>query len=296
MSADGARKLFVGGLADAVSETDIRSVFEGAGFVVQHLALPRDRDTGKLRGFAFVTLESEAEASRARSQLQGVNCGGRPLSLREFSQEPPKRGAPGERPKREPEPTVFLGKLPFEATQEQIADLFASKGAGPIVRLTLPLGPDGRPRGFGFATLATQEQVDLAVTRVNGASLSGRQIVVSPAQPRGAPGGAAPRPGGTGDSSGPRRSFSGGAPRFSDRPPAQEGGFDPFEEEIVEPAAFPPPAADARPGRRRESGKKEKKERKRGASGGASVESGRGAGRKRRGGGDNWHRWETDDE
>jgi RNA recognition motif-containing protein len=62
MSADGARKLFVGGLADSASEADIRSVFEGAGVEVEHLALPRDRDTGRLRGFAFITLSSEEEA------------------------------------------------------------------------------------------------------------------------------------------------------------------------------------------------------------------------------------------
>lgn len=297
MSADGARKLFVGGLAETVSEADLRAVFERAGFEVQHLAIPRDRETGKLRGFAFVTLESEAIASRARSQLQGVDCGGRPLSLREFSQEPPKRGPPGERPKRENEPTVFLGKLPFEATQEQLSALFAAEGVGPIVRLTLPLGPDGRPRGFGFATLASQDQVDQAVARLNGASLLGRQIVVSPAQPRGAGGGPTGNPGAFGPRGGgmdSRRPV--GGPRHSDRPPPGGGGsFDPFEEEAAEPVMFPPPEA-ARSGRRRD-GKKEKKERRRGGAAGAAETSGRGgAGRKQRGGADNWHRWEVDDD
>src|SRR5690606_10503210 len=229
MSADGARKLFVGALAESGSEAEIRAVFEGAGFVVEHLALPRDRDTGRLRGFAFITLGSEEEANAARAKLQGVNCAGRPLSIREFSQEPPKRGpgatGPGggsaggrERAPQQSEPTVFLGKLPFEATQDDIQELFAAQGVGPVTRVTLPLGPDGRPLGFGFATLTDQDQVDAAVAKINGASLRGRQIVVSPAQPKGAGAGR--------DNSGPRRGPAGpGGPRFGDRSGSGGGDF-----------------------------------------------------------------------
>src|SRR6187551_2010386 len=228
MSAEGARKLFVGGISETVTEQDLRTVFEGAGFSVVHLALPRDRDSGRLRGFAFVTLRSEDEANQARAKLQGADCGGRPLSIREFSQEPPKRAAPGaernertERPPRQEPPTVFLGKLPFEATQADVQRLFAEAGVGQVTKLVLPIGPDGRPRGFGFASLESEDQVRLAVSKLNGANLMGRQIVVSPAQAKGT---GAPPGGGTGPASrrDPRPGDSrvgggGGGPRF-DRP------------------------------------------------------------------------------
>jgi nucleolin len=301
MSADGARKLFVGGLADSTSEVELRAVFERAGFQVEHLALPRDRETGRLRGFAFITLTSEAEASRARTQLQGADCSGRPLSIREFSQEPPTRGpggppfagGPRERPRQEEQPTVFLGKLPFESTQEEIQQLFASEGVGPVTRVTLPLGPDGRPRGFGFATLASQDQVDAAVAKINGATLRGRQIVVSPAQPRGAPGaGGGARDGGSRDG-GVRR----GPPRHSDRPPGMDGygggDFGGFEGPPPDPMMFPP--GEGKGGRRRVDGKKEKKEKKRGGAAGDAEGAGR-ASRKRRGGGGSWHQWESEDD
>lgn len=295
MSADGARKLFVGGLADSASEADLRAVFEGAGFQVEHLALPRDRETGRLRGFAFITLASEEIANKARAQLQGTMCAGRPLSIREFSQEPPKRGPAGpstggrERPPQQDEPTVFLGKLPFESTQEEIQELFSSQGVGPVTRVTLPMGPDGRPRGFGFATLPSRDQVDLAVSKINGATLRGRQIVVSPAQPRGSMGG-----GGAGrDHAGPRRGA--GPSRHSDRPPGDfPDGYGDFEAAPMEPPMFPP--HEGKGGRRRD-GKKEKKERRRGGgSGEASAEGAGRASRKRRGGGGNWHQWESDDD
>lgn len=293
MSAEGARKLFVGGISETVTEQELRAVFEGAGFNVTHLALPRDRETGRLRGFAFVTLSSEAEANAARSKVQGVDCGGRPLSIREFSQEPPKRGAPGtdrpERPERSPRqepPTVFLGKLPFEATQSDIQRLFAEAGVGQLTKLVLPLGPDGRPRGFGFASLESEEHVQLAVSKLNGASLMGRQIVVSPAQAKGAPGAGAPpgaprrdaRPGG-----------GGGPPRFD------AGGGGSYE------SFYPPelptlPPGEAKGGVRRRDGKdpkKEKREKRRGAGAGESTAK---ATREPRGGGGNWHRWEDDDD
>lgn len=297
MSADGARKLFVGGLAETVSEADLRSIFEGAGFSVEYLALPRDRETGRLRGFAFVTLSSDEQAQKARNQLQGVDCGGRPLNLREFSQEPPKRGAPGERPKREEAPTLFLGKLPFEATQAQVEELFNSQGVGPIARLTLPVGPDGRPRGFGFATMSSDDQVEQAVAKLNGATLMGRQIVVSKAQPRGAGprGGDGPRrPSAPSGQRYSDRSF-GGDRGFSDRPssPAQPS-FDPFEASPSEPPLFPPQEGKGT-GRRRESAKKDRRDKRKGATGGTEQADARGA-RKRRGGGANWHRWESDDD
>ncbi len=291
MSADGARKLFVGGLADSVSEEALRAVFEGAGFNVEHLALPRDRETGRLRGFAFITLDSDDAAARARQQLQGADCAGRPLSIREFSQEAPKRGPPGERPPRQEEPTVFLGKLPFEATGPEIEELFNAEGAGPVTRLTLPLGPDGRPRGFGFATLASADQVEIAVARVNGATLRGRQIVVSPAQPRGA--GGSSGPGGMPGRDPSRRP----PPRFGDRPSMGGGpSFDPFEASPGEPPAFPPADGRGAPaGGRRRDAKKEKKEKRRGGASGGSEAPPRGE-KKQRGGGGNWHRWESDDD
>jgi nucleolin len=295
MSAEGARKLFVGGISDSATEQELRAVFESAGFGVSYLALPRDRETGRLRGFAFVTLATEEDANRARATLQGADCGGRPLSIREFSQEPPKRG-PGvpdraERPERGPRqepPTVFLGKLPFEATQNDIQRLFVESGVGQIARLVLPMGPDGRPRGFGFAALESEDQVRLAVSKLNGASLMGRQIVVSPAQAKGAPGsGPSPgqrREGPTSDDAAPRRGGGGG--RF-DGPPSFES-FHPQELPVF------PPTEGKGASRRRDAKKEKPRENRKGAGGGgeAAVR----APREKRGGGGNWHRWEDDDD
>lgn len=332
MSED-SRKLFVGGLSDSVTEGALRSVFEQAGFSVRHLAIPRDRETGRVRGFAFVTLASEEEVQGALRTLSGADCEGRPLSMREFTQQGPARDSrapgagpraggdggrygsgpgagasgvgvaqgstgPGARPSgpprggRDDDSTVFLGRLPFEATQEDVARLFEERGAGPIVRVTLPLGPDGRPRGFGFAALGSADAATEAVAKVNGATLLGRQIVVSPAQARGTrppgpsgPANGAPRgPGGYGGG-------VGGGPSSYGRDAAPRRGYGEPEGEFF--GGSPPPSTLDDEGRRRARGGEGKK---RAVTPDKKKASARDAGKGPRGGGRSWHQWESDDD
>jgi len=283
MGADDARKLFVGGVGDSVGEAELRSLFEAAQFTVEYVAIPRDRETGKARGFGFVTLGSADEVSGALSRLNGAPLGGRALSMRPFSQEAPKRGdaRPGG---RGPEPSLFLGKLPYDATEAEIVELFEARGVGPVVRVTLPLGPDGRPRGFGFVTLGTEEAATEAIEKINGASVRGRPIVVSKAEPKGrGPGGP---PGARNDGPPRARSFDG--PRDSGFGGGGGGGG---PSSFGGPPSFPPPEGegDGR-GRRADARKPEKKPDKRKAATGA-----REATKGPRGGGGNWHRWEDDD-
>lgn len=286
MSADDARKLFIGGLSDSVDETELRSFFESAQLVVEFVAIPRDRETGKPRGFGFVTLGSPADVTQALTLLNGKICGGRPLSIRPFSQEPPKRGA--ERTTRgAPEPSLFLGKLPFDATETELRALFEAQGVGGITRLSLPIGQDGRPRGFGFATLEDESLAQDAIEKLDGMLVRGRPIVVSKVQPKGQ---GRPAGGGGGFSSeGPRR------PR--DAAPREEGynpGFRPSGGGSYDMPSFPPPfveGGDARGGGARRRGEGRKPEKKPEKKRGGFRENTKGP----RGGGGNWHRWEDED-
>jgi nucleolin len=93
---EDARKLFVAGLPDTVTDDGLRALFTSTGSRIDELSLPRDRTTGRPRGFAFVTLSSAEEAQRARDQLDGSLMEGRSISVRPFSSGPPR--GPGERP------------------------------------------------------------------------------------------------------------------------------------------------------------------------------------------------------
>jgi cold-inducible RNA-binding protein len=81
-----ANKLFVGNLAYAVTEDDLRELFSQAG-TCESVSLVLDRDTGQSRGFAFVTMATAEDASRAKKQIDGTDLKGRRLRVDEANDQ-----------------------------------------------------------------------------------------------------------------------------------------------------------------------------------------------------------------
>ena len=75
-------KLYVGGLSAEINPLNLRVEFEKYG-VVTDIRFPIDRQTGRFRGFAFVTLSSEDECRVAIEKLNGAELGGRVISVTE---------------------------------------------------------------------------------------------------------------------------------------------------------------------------------------------------------------------
>ena len=73
-------KLYVGNLPYSTSEDELRQLFEQAGSVVS-VAVIRDRDTGRSKGFGFVEMGSDADAQSAISQFNNFKMGERPLTV-----------------------------------------------------------------------------------------------------------------------------------------------------------------------------------------------------------------------
>jgi nucleolin len=196
--AEDSRKLFVAGLPDSITEDVLRQLFEATGGNVVEVSLPKDRATGRPRGFGFVTLSTTQEASAARESLDGSYQGGKSISVRPFQAEPPRRdgvrptgasagaGSPGPSgPAGAPDRTLYVGNLPYDASVEEIEALIGSTGAGPVVRVHLPMDPDGRKRGFGFVTMASAEAAKTAIDALRGVDVRGRRLVVNLAHPKG---------------------------------------------------------------------------------------------------------------
>lgn len=76
----GAR-IYVGNLPFTASEQDVRTLFEHNGRGVREVRIIEDRDTGRPRGFAFVEMNTDAEAEAAIQDLNGVSFGGRTLTV-----------------------------------------------------------------------------------------------------------------------------------------------------------------------------------------------------------------------
>lgn len=73
-------KLYVGNMSYNTTEDELRTLFAEAGSVVA-VDMIKDRDTGTSKGFAFVTMSSQADASKAISMFNGREVGGRALTV-----------------------------------------------------------------------------------------------------------------------------------------------------------------------------------------------------------------------
>ncbi len=239
-------KLFVAGLPDSISEDVLKQLFEATGGSVVQVSLPKDRATGRPRGFGFVTMSSADQARAARDALDGSLQSGRSISVRPFQAEPPRRGeggppssrsygpGGGDRPPRSsgppgggasPDRTLYVGNLPYDCTQPELETLIngATAGNGQVVRVHMPMDADGRKRGFGFVTMSSAETAKAAAEALKTADLRGRRLVVNLAHPKGE----RPAGGGYQGGGGGGGGFGGGGGGFG--PPAPPGGRKTFD-------------------------------------------------------------------
>ncbi len=78
---------------------------------------------------------------------------------------------------------LYVGNLSYNATENDLQDLFAQHG--PVAEVNLMQDRvSGRPRGFAFVTMATQEGADAATKALNGVEWGGRALTVNVARPR----------------------------------------------------------------------------------------------------------------
>ena len=96
-------RLFVGNISFRATPDMIRSEFATFG-EVSDVHLPMDRETGRMRGFAFVTMATDAAAQAAIAGMNGKSIEGRPLVVNEARPAPA-----GDRPPRGPGGGGFRG-------------------------------------------------------------------------------------------------------------------------------------------------------------------------------------------
>ena len=89
-----SNKLFVGGLAWATDEHSLRSVFERFG-TVSEVAVVLDRETGRSRGFGFVTFDESSAAIQASREMNDQELDGRRLTVNIAQDRPHRNGGGG---------------------------------------------------------------------------------------------------------------------------------------------------------------------------------------------------------
>ena len=89
-----AMKLYVGGLAYAVTDKDLEEMFAAVGKVDTAVVI-KDRDSGQSKGFGFVEMSDDAEAQKAIADLNGKEVSGRSLTVNQARPQEPRTGGGG---------------------------------------------------------------------------------------------------------------------------------------------------------------------------------------------------------
>jgi cold-inducible RNA-binding protein len=79
---------------------------------------------------------------------------------------------------------LYVGNLPFKATEEQVQELFSEVGVQPDSLTLLRDRFTGQPRGFGFAEIRDDAEAEKAIAALNGKDFLGRALVVNEARPQ----------------------------------------------------------------------------------------------------------------
>jgi RNA recognition motif-containing protein len=102
---------------------------------------------------------------------------------------------------------LYVGGLPYSATQDELTDLFAAHGT--VVSANIISDKfTGQSRGFGFVEMSSEDEAKAAIEALNSTEFGGRTLTVNEARPQ------APRTGGGGRGGG---GFGGGGGGFGDK-------------------------------------------------------------------------------
>jgi RNA recognition motif-containing protein len=93
---------------------------------------------------------------------------------------------------------LYVGNLPYSATDASLGDVFAEFGSVTSVKIIMDRD-SGRSKGFGFVEMSSDDEASNAISKLNGTPWEGRNMTVNEAKPM------APREGGGGG-----RGFGGG--------------------------------------------------------------------------------------
>lgn len=144
----GSTKLFIGNLGPRVDEATLRREFKMFG-AINTVHVITDSQNGRSRGFGYVEFINAADAAQAMALKNGAEVDGRNIKI-EFTSSGSRPGRSvdvasgggggafgGGRPRNLECETLFVGSLPYEATQEMLRDIFSVHGTVTDVRIPL---------------------------------------------------------------------------------------------------------------------------------------------------------------
>jgi RNA recognition motif-containing protein len=88
-------KIYVGNLSYTVNKDDLKKYFEDNGIATKDVTVITDRETGRSKGFGFVTVENDSIVEDAINKLNGIEYSGRKLTISKAQPKKEKRSFGG---------------------------------------------------------------------------------------------------------------------------------------------------------------------------------------------------------
>ena len=150
---------------------------------VNLVTIPKNRDDGTVRGFAFVDMGSAEELQSVIDNVNGVLFRGR--TLRANISEKITKGGGKDKKKQEDENIgkLYIGNLPFETERSELLEFYNQFVEA--VDVYIPMNADtGTGRGFAFLSVKSDD-LESAIEQTNGMDFQGRPLIVSKPLPPG---------------------------------------------------------------------------------------------------------------
>ncbi|XP_061976621.1 28 kDa ribonucleoprotein, chloroplastic-like [Populus nigra] len=170
-------KLYFGNLPYNVDSAQLAGIIQEYGSP-EMVEVLYHRETGRSRGFAFVTMSSIEDCNAVIENLDESHYMGRILRVN-FSDNP----KPKEPLYPETEYKLFVGNLSWSATSESLTQAFQEYGNVVGARVLYD-GETGKSRGYGFVCYSTKAEMQTALVSLDGVELEGRALRVSLAEGR----------------------------------------------------------------------------------------------------------------
>ncbi|XP_048516082.1 heterogeneous nuclear ribonucleoprotein 27C isoform X3 [Athalia rosae] len=176
MDDDEKGKLFVGGLSWETTQDNLQRYFSGRYGEVIDCVVMKNSESGRSRGFGFVTFSDPANVAlvlqNGPHQLDGRTIDPKPCNPRTL-QKPKRSGG---------FPKVFMGGLPSNLTETDLRTFF--NRFGKVMEVVIMYDQEKKKsRGFGFLSFEDEDAVERCVTE-HYVNLHGKQVEIKRAEPR----------------------------------------------------------------------------------------------------------------
>ncbi|GLJ39391.1 hypothetical protein SUGI_0804440 [Cryptomeria japonica] len=175
-------KIYVGNLPFSCDVKEITEMFQQCGTVVS-AELIVDKKTGRSKGYAFVTMNTVEEASKAIEKFEEFEMGARSITVN-FQKIQSRRLFPNRRSRDWKQRTyvdsphrVYVGNLAWTVNSRSLGKFFES--CSNVLGAKVIYEPQsGKSHGYGFVSFLSKNDADVAIASLNGKDLEGRPVQV----------------------------------------------------------------------------------------------------------------------